>query len=255
MLPGARDAPVILQSSQIVRRTHARNPMNSSIVKALVELCPDNPVCLRRDRRHAEPACVGAIDAGFASPVKHGPLLGQGTTPATFGRTVDDFFGRADNTALWMNASAAGRLRALGALKTCERREEDDTGAAGKPDHEPLLFDHKRAVDFVGSARKDAVAIARRTREIRRSLRKMNNGTVCRLETNGATSRVIRRISGDSNLQAHIVFGKSALRTLVRNCLERFGAAGRGEVAQPVPPTGLAQRSAGGALVSQDAAA
>ena len=85
----ACDAPVILQASLNVRRSYAGDRMIVSIVRALAEMYPNNPICLHQDHGHDEQACVSAISAGFTSAMMDGSLMGDGKTPASYAHNVD----------------------------------------------------------------------------------------------------------------------------------------------------------------------
>ena len=155
----ACDAPVILQASLNVRRSYAGDRMIVSIVRALAEMYPNNPICLHQDHGHDEQACVSAISAGFTSAMMDGSLMGDGKTPASYAHNVD-ITARVAQIAHWTGASIEGELGVLGSLETGEAGQEDGSGAEGKLDHDQLLTDPDQAADFVAATKVDALAIA-----------------------------------------------------------------------------------------------
>lgn len=155
----ACDAPVILQASLNVRRSYAGDRMIVSIVGALAEMYPNNPICLHQDHGHDEQACVSAISAGFTSAMMDGSLMGDGKTPASYAHNVD-ITARVAQIAHWTGASIEGELGVLGSLETGEAGQEDGSGAEGKLDQDQLLTDPNQAADFVAATKVDALAIA-----------------------------------------------------------------------------------------------
>ncbi|WP_029065937.1 class II fructose-bisphosphate aldolase [Labrenzia sp. DG1229] len=155
----ACDAPVILQASLNVRRKYAGDRMIVSIVEALADMYPDNPICLHQDHGHDEQACVSAISAGFTSAMMDGSLMADGKTPASFAHNVD-ITARVAQIAHWTGASIEGELGVLGSLETGEAGEEDGSGATGKLEHDQLLTDPDQAAEFVAATQVDALAIA-----------------------------------------------------------------------------------------------
>ncbi|MFN3251217.1 class II fructose-bisphosphate aldolase [Roseibium album] len=155
----ACDAPVILQASLNVRRKYAGDRMIVSIVEALADMYPDNPICLHQDHGHDEQACVSAISAGFTSAMMDGSLMMDGKTPASFAHNVD-ITARVAQIAHWTGASIEGELGVLGSLETGEAGEEDGSGATGKLEHDQLLTDPDQAAEFVAATQVDALAIA-----------------------------------------------------------------------------------------------
>ena len=155
----ACDAPVILQASLNVRRSYAGDRMIVSIVRALAEMYPNNPICLHQDHGHDEQACVSAISAGFTSAMMDGSLMGDGKTPASYAHNVD-ITARVAQIAHWTGASIEGELGVLGSLETGEAGQEDGSGAEGNLDQDQLLTDPDQAADFVAATKVDALAIA-----------------------------------------------------------------------------------------------
>ncbi len=155
----ACDAPVILQASLNVRKSYAGDRMIVSIVRALAEMYPNNPICLHQDHGHDEQACVSAISAGFTSAMMDGSLMGDGKTLASYAHNVD-ITARVAQIAHWTGASIEGELGVLGSLETGEAGQEDGSGAEGKLDQDQLLTDPNQAADFVAATKVDALAIA-----------------------------------------------------------------------------------------------
>jgi len=155
----ACDAPVILQASLNVRTSYAGDRMIVSIVKALADMYPGNPICLHQDHGHNERACVSAIGSGFTSAMMDGSLMGDGKTPASYAHNVD-ITARVAQIAHWTGASIEGELGVLGSLETGEAGEEDGSGAEGELERDQLLTDPEQAADFVAATSVDALAIA-----------------------------------------------------------------------------------------------
>ena len=130
-----------------------------SIVRALAEMYPNNPICLHQDHGHDEQACVSAISAGFTSAMMDGSLMGDGKTPASYAHNVD-ITARVAQIAHWTGASIEGELGVLGSLETGEAGQEDGSGAEGNLDQDQLLTDPDQAADFVAATKVDALAIA-----------------------------------------------------------------------------------------------
>ena len=161
IMNAARDceAPVILQASLNVRTTYAGDRMIVSIVEALADMYPGNPICLHQDHGHNERACVSAISAGFTSAMMDGSLMGDGKTPASYVHNVD-ITARVAQIAHWTGASIEGELGVLGSLETGEAGDEDGSGAEGELHRDQLLTDPEQAADFVAATKVDALAIA-----------------------------------------------------------------------------------------------
>lgn len=152
------DAPVIMQASRGAR-SYAGDIMLRHMIQALVEMYPDNPICMHQDHGNNEQTCSSAIRHGFNSVMMDGSLEADMKTPASYDYNVR-ITERVSRMAHWVGASVEGELGVLGSLETGEAGEEDGSGATGKLTKKQLLTDPDQAVDFVRKTKVDALAIA-----------------------------------------------------------------------------------------------
>lgn len=152
------DAPVIMQASRGAR-SYAGDIMLRHMIQALMEMYPDNPICMHQDHGNNEQTCSSAIRHGFNSVMMDGSLEADMKTPASYDYNVR-ITERVSRMAHWVGASVEGELGVLGSLETGEAGEEDGSGATGKLTKKQLLTDPDQAVDFVRKTKVDALAIA-----------------------------------------------------------------------------------------------
>ena len=154
----AVDAPVILQASRGARG-YAGDLMLQSLVKGLVAVYPDIPICMHQDHGNSAATCMTAIQYGFTSVMMDGSLEADGKTPASYDYNVQ-ITSDVTQMAHHGGVSVEGELGVLGSLETGMGDKEDGHGAEGKLSEDQLLTDPEQAVDFVRATQVDALAIA-----------------------------------------------------------------------------------------------
>lgn len=152
------NSPVILQASRGAR-SYAGDIMLAHMIKALIEMYPDIPICMHQDHGNNEATCSSAIRHGFSSVMMDGSLEADMKTPADWNYNVD-ITERVARMAHWVGASVEGELGVLGSLETGQAAEEDGSGAVGKLSEDQLLTDPDEAAEFVKLTKVDALAIA-----------------------------------------------------------------------------------------------
>ena len=151
-------APVIIQASRGAR-AYAGDLMLQHLIKALVEMFPNVPICMHQDHGNSLETCQSALDYGFTSVMMDGSLEADGKTPADYAYNVDITKKVAD-LAHARGASIEGELGVLGSLETGMGDKEDGHGAEGVLSEDQLLTDPDEAVAFVKATNVDALAIA-----------------------------------------------------------------------------------------------
>ncbi|MEC7208302.1 MAG: class II fructose-bisphosphate aldolase, partial [Pseudomonadota bacterium] len=154
----AVDAPVILQASRVARG-YAGDLMLQSMIKGLVAMYPQIPICMHQDHGNSHATCMTAVQYGFTSVMMDGSLEADGKTPASYDYNVQ-ITSEVTQMAHHGGVSVEGELGVLGSLETGMGDKEDGHGAEGKLSEDQLLTDPDQAVDFVKQTKVDALAIA-----------------------------------------------------------------------------------------------
>jgi fructose-bisphosphate aldolase, class II len=210
----ACDAPVIIQASRGARQ-YANDIMLTAIMKALVEMYPDIPVCLHQDHGNSEATCATAIQHGFTSAMMDGSLEADGKTPASYEynvRVTRDVVGFAH----LVGVSVEGELGVLGSLETGKGDKEDGHGAEGVLAREQLLTDPDQAVDFVARTEVDALAIAMGTSHGAYKFSRRPDGNVLAMNV---IEEIHRRLPN-----MHLVMhGSSSVPQELQDIINRYG--------------------------------
>ena len=151
-------SPVIIQASRGAR-SYAGDQILQSIIKGLVSMFPEIPLCMHQDHGNSQATCMTAIQYGFTSVMMDGSLEEDGKSPASYEYNLNI----TKNVSIMAHhggVSVEGELGVLGSLETGTGEKEDGHGAEGKLSESQLLTDPEQAFDFVKNTKVDALAIA-----------------------------------------------------------------------------------------------
>ena len=210
----ATKSPVIIQASRGAR-SYAGDIMLSHLIKALVEIYPDIPICMHQDHGNNEATCQSALDYGFTSVMMDGSLHEDGKTPASY-HYNEAITKKVAEMAHQRGASIEGELGVLGSLETGMGEAEDGHGAEGVLSSEQLLTNPDEAVAFVAETKVDALAIAMGTSHGAYKFSRKPDGEILAMSV---IEEIHRRLP-DTHLVMH---GSSSVPQELQDIFNEFG--------------------------------